>query len=71
MIDTIMDGAKCVNLQDNFSLSNFQHDYVKPAVPFFLCWKMDKWASTPSKRMGAKLPTMIEMHFNSNQIFST
>ena len=54
MIDTIMDGAKCVNLQDNFSLSNFQHDYVKP-FPF--CWKMlykvDKWASPPSKCMGA------------------
>ena len=49
-----MDGAKCVNLQDNFSLSNFQHDYVKP-FPF--CWKMlykvDKWASPPSKCMGA------------------
>ena len=54
MIDTIMDGAKCVNLQDNFSLSNFQHDYVK-TFPF--CWKMlykvDKWASPLSKCMGA------------------
>lgn len=38
--------------EDNFSLSNFQHYYG--AV---LCWKMvykgDKWASPPSKRVGA------------------
>ena len=41
--------------EDNFSLSNFQHYYG--SVPFFLCWKMfykgDKWASPPSKRVGA------------------
>lgn len=80
MIDTIMDGAKCVNLQDNFSLSNFQHDYATSNLSLFggKCFiketnghllHQNVWVPLKLGALGFQKLGLIEMQFNSNQIY--